>query len=288
MHTYFVVLRAGWKATNWRRIATILTGACGIPWFILEPAQCYFPSLPPVLAQWGLLLSIATLGLGVVAILVLIPQPAQVEFTLKNTTSRVRIEYGDLFAREDSDLVIPVNDYFDSQIGPAVSTKSVHGQFIQRVLDGDSGTFDAVVAQHLATAKGETVEKNVGKRLRYPIGTTVPFPLIPRMAYLVATARTDPQTCIARSSVPQLWEALESLWGCVRTHANGRSVSLPLVGHGFGRTGLEPQHLLRLIVVSLFVAIKEGGTITVEPIRIVLHKSMLGLVDLREIKGEWI
>jgi hypothetical protein len=77
----------------------------------------------------------------------------KVSFQFKTTNTKVTLRFGDLFTCKGH-IVIPANEFFDSQLGQPVSAKSVHGQFIQRVLGGDSAKFDADVGRSLAGVSG--------------------------------------------------------------------------------------------------------------------------------------
>ncbi len=79
-----------------------------------------------------------------------------------------------------------------------------------------------------------------------------------------------------------MWAALAGLWQCVRNHSNGHAVSLPLAGAGQSGVGVEPMHLLRLILLSILVATREREVS--KRINIVRHPDLFEKIDLRGIK----
>jgi hypothetical protein len=191
---------------------------------------------------------------------------------------------GDLFGATGDHLVIPVNDGFDGALGVAVDPKSVHGQLIQKLYNGSQREFEAACDAQLFKSQGVPSGRK-GRKLSYPIGTTAAVPLEGRNGFLFALSRTDATTLKAQSDVGAIWAALAGLWQCVRNHSNGHSVSLPLAGAGQSGVGVEPMHLLRLILLSILVATREREVN--KRINIVLHPDLFEKIDLRGIKNDW-
>jgi hypothetical protein len=71
----------------------------------------------------------------------------------------------------------------------------------------------------------------------------------------------------------------------VRDHSNGHAVSLPLIGAGQSGVGIEPRHLLGLILLSILVATREGEVS--KRINIALHSDQFEKIDLRGIENDW-
>jgi hypothetical protein len=82
-----------------------------------------------------------------------------------------------------------------------------------------------------------------------------------------------------------MWAALAGLWQAVRVSSNGHPISLPLVGAGQSGVALEPKHLLRLILLSILVATRDGEVC--KRINIVLRDDLFEKVDLQSVKNEW-
>src|SRR5262244_97010 len=83
-----------------------------------------------------------------------------------------------------------------------------------------------------------------------PIGTATALHPEGRKVFLFALSKTDAPTLKARANVPIMWAALPGFWACVPNYSNGHPVSLPLVGGGQSGVGVEPSHLLQLILVN--------------------------------------
>jgi hypothetical protein len=106
-----------------------------------------------------------------------------------------------------------------------------------------------------------------------------------RRAFLFALAHTDPATLKASADVPTMWTALAGLWKCVRVNSNGHAISLPLVAAGQSGIGIEPKHLLRLLLLSILVATRDGEVCN--RINIVLHADLFEKIDLQAVKSLW-
>jgi len=205
---------------------------------------------------------------------------------LQHCDTTIEVLFGDLFT-EAPQIVIPVNDCFDSQLQTIVSANSLHGIFITRILAGVSKTFDELVASALRNDQPTTIPRPDGGRpLRYSIGTTVCVPFRGNEYYLVALAKTDPTTSVANATLAEFWLALEGLWKQVRIHANNEDVAVPLLGSGLARVGLPQSQLLYFLITS-FVAETKRQKITGH-IKIVLHESTYAQINLSEFERNWI
>lgn len=82
----------------------------------------------------------------------------------------------------------------------------------------------------------------------------------PRSVFLMAMARTDLATSKAYCDPPTLWSALMGGLQAVHDHGNGMPLVMPLFGNGQSGVKLEPQHLLRLLILALVsFAINSGA-----------------------------
>jgi hypothetical protein len=202
---------------------------------------------------------------------------------LANTT--IEILFGDLFNQEGI-RVVPVNEYFDSEIGAPVSEKSLHGIFINKCLGGHSISFDKEVERQLAGIQSvEVSNKATGKNKRYPIGTTVVI-MADNTEYLVfALAKTRADTCKAYCAPAIMWDALNGLWKKGRNTSGGKAINIPLAGSGLSGVGLPVRYLLNLIILSIITETKKEPISS--KIRIVLHDDYFEEFDLRETKQYW-
>lgn len=282
MKTLAMRLKVG-VTRNLKSSLITMAATYGFLWGLLEPINALIWNSQLHGSRVYLLFASAAVAVGIVR---LYPR-THVWFRLKSTASIVEICFTDLFA-EACAKVLPVNDCFDSLVGPVVAPNSLHGMFINRVLGGVAGTFDALVAPSLATSTSTNVDRPIGgKTLRYPIGTTAHVTLPSGGEYyLLALTWTDPATNTANATVAQFWKAAEGLWNTVRNNAANTPVAVPLLGGGLAGVGLPPNQLLNFLITS-FTAETKRLHVTAR-LKIVLHESVFDDVDLGEVKRQWI
>ena len=268
----------GIKRHGWKSLVFVYC-AFAVIWTIIEPLWDFLPDTKfGFLRYFGMVL-LALIGGGwkVMA-------PKKVTIRLKNTNTSIEILFGDIFAK-DGHKVIPVNEYFDSEIGDLVSPTSLHGIFIQNVLGGQSQIFDELVDKGLSGIDYELTERKQGRQKKFPIGTTLVDNSRNPKYFLVALSRTDIETLKAKADVPELWQALSSLWNKVRIEAGGNLVNLPLIGSGLSGVGLPAQQLLQIIIISILNETKK--TEITKKIRIVLLEDVFEDVNLDSLKKDW-
>lgn len=255
----------------------------GAVWLVIEASSFFSAPIRQHTEgnQWLLLASIIGACVGV---LLRAREPVSVVLPLRTTNTVVGVRFGDLFETGCDHLAVPVNDGFDGELGRTVDVKSVHGQYIQRIFGGNQKAFEAACDGSLPKLLGQPSGRK-DRKLAYPIGTTAPLSLEGRKGFLFALSATDPETRKARADVATMWAALGGLWKCVRNHSNGHVVSLPLVGAGQSGVGIEPRHLLHLILLSILVATREGEVC--KRINVVLHPDLFEKIDLRTLKHDW-
>jgi len=218
----------------------------------------------------------------IIALIVVYPKK-KVRFALKNTNTKVEIEFGDLFKTEGH-KVIPANEYFDSKIGDPVSSKSLHGIFIEKILGGHINIFDDAVNTQLSGRQIGTEERIDGKNIKYEIGETITILHHESLYFIFALSNSD-RDCKASSTPSLMLKALEGLWNKVRIRGNGFEINLPLIGNGLSRIGLPASQLLQLTLISLLKSVKEQDLCST--IRIVLTEDIFNEIDLEIIKHNW-
>ncbi|MDA8118289.1 MAG: DUF6430 domain-containing protein [Actinomycetota bacterium] len=211
-------------------------------------------------------------------------RPAQIVITAPLSNVSIEVVFGDIFAQEGV-AAIPVNEFFDSEIGLPVSKKSLHGMFLQRCFAGHGEAFDRQVADKLGNIHPEVVSRREGKGERFPIGTSAALEVGRRRYLLFAFTRTDTGTCKASADVPQMFAALAGLWRTARTELGGDVLNVPLVGSGLSGVGLPTRDLLNMIILSFLDETRRQ--IVVHQLRVVLGWDRLPGVDLREVKRYW-
>ena len=211
-------------------------------------------------------------------------RPSRVVIALPMSSVSVEVVFGDIFAQSGV-AAIPVNEFFDSEIGLPVSPKSLHGIFLQNVFGGHGDAFDRQIAARLANVPADEVPRKQGKSTRYPIGTSAVIEASGKRYLAFAFAHTDITTCKAHADVPQMFNALSGLWVNARATLNGDALNLPLVGSGLSGVGLPARDLVNTIILSFIDETKRQ--IVAQKMRIILTWDRLSEVDLREIQDSW-
>ena len=254
----------------------------GALWLAIESINGFFPSLQPKgLAGYSALLSLSVIW----GILRAWPKK-QVEFRIPASDSSFEIQFGNLFDG-NAVVVIPVNEYFDAELGDHVSEHSLHGQFIRDVLGGQSQAFVDLTSEALANVVPEktAVERPSGRSDRYGIGTVASIDVNSRRYLLVALSHTDPSSLKAHASVHDFWVCMAGVWKGIREHSNGKSVNIPLIGSGLSGVGLPARHLIEILVTSFLCYTKEKKV--ADRVTLVLPHRLAREIDLKSIKGRW-
>lgn len=262
----------------------LLGGAAtyGTLWLIVESLSGFFPSLRPEgIERYGVLLALSVLG-GVWRAW----PTRQIEFEIPGSDSSFEIRFGDVFCG-DGVVVLPVNEYFDGELGDHVSKESLHGQFIWNVLGGHAATFVCLAGKALSAV--EPIESGVprssGQRDRYAIGTCARVDFQDRRYLLVALSHTDVASLKASATVQDLWACLAGVWRGVRQYASGKRVRVPLIGSGLSGIGLPPSTLVEIIVTSFLYHTKEQKV--ADKITLVLPSRFARRLDLKHIQRSW-
>ncbi len=262
----------------------LLGGAAtyGALWLIIESLSAFLPSLKPEGIEWyGAFLGLSVLGGAWRAW-----PTKQIEFEIPGSDSSFEIRFGDVFCG-DSVVVLPVNEYFDGELGDHVSKESLHGQFIWNVLGGHAETFFFLTRKALSAVEPREsgVPRSSGQRDRYAIGTFARVEFRDRHYLLVALSHTDVVSLKASATVQDLWASLEGIWTGVRQYASGKAVRVPLVGSGLSGIGLPPSNLIEIIITSFLYHTKEQKV--ADKVTLVLPSRLARKIDLKNIRRSW-
>lgn len=207
----------------------------------------------------------------------------KIDFKISKSNTSVHLHFGDLFS-SDGLIGIGVNEYFDSQIGKPVSTESLHGYFIEKILGGKIQLFDESIKSEL---KGQHIAKDnreEGKSKKYEIGKTAKIEFGSKKYLLFALSKTN-EKFEAYTNPSLLMKALNGLFDKARSECNGQNLNIPLVGSGLSRTGIPPKNLIELILIAILQSTKQSKI--TKNIVVVLHTDYYEEVDLNEIKRNW-
>jgi hypothetical protein len=241
-------------------------------WSLIEPLQAMLAA-PVQGTSRFLALALTALVAGVARV----TPVNRKTVSIPGTTTRITIAFQDLFAAEGV-IAVPVNEFFDSALGPHVSRRSIHGQAITHFFDGDSNRFDAAIDVALESIPWEAVDRTSGRTRRFSPGTAAFLHFGKTSILAFVLAETDLLTLKARADVPRLLGALDGLWEAARIHCNDASVAVPLIGGGLSGVCLSPQQLLSTIVISA-ASVSRKKRICAD-IRICLLSQYRGEIDI--------
>ncbi|SDP54286.1 hypothetical protein SAMN04487981_12615 [Streptomyces sp. cf386] len=208
------------------------------------------------LPRWQTFLGFVALATSI-AVLASLPQERiSRDFTHPDVT--VTVEVGDLFDYR-CHLVIGFSDTFDTDTRDEslVARRSVQGQFLHRIYDGDVTALDVLLADSLGDQTPVVTEtratKRIGKLHRYPVGTVAVVPSNGRSFFCTAYGRMN-NDLVVSCGTEQLWRSLDQLWSAIRRHGHLEAVAMPIVGSDLARiNNMDRASLLKMILLS-FVA----------------------------------
>ncbi|MFE0510805.1 macro domain-containing protein [Streptomyces sp. NPDC058964] len=208
---------------------------------------------------------------------------------LPGQRAEVVLVRGDLFEQTDSNLVVGFTDTFDTETDRdiVISRDSVQSQLVDRLFAGERRALDEKLRAGLRTVRSVGTEsvraKPRGRRVRYPVGTTVAVPVDGRRVFATAYSRLG-NDLVARSGRAELRLSLDSLWASVAVHGLFKPVAVPLIGSGLARvTDLDRGQLVDLIVGSFIDACRRHPALTPE-LRVVVRPEDLARTDLSPVE----
>lgn len=202
-----------------------------------------------------------------------------VEVDLENSRRAV-LEFADLF-NEDDQIVIPVNDSFDTIVDDVlIARKSVHGQFVIRYFENNTEYLDDLIKKALKGYKteGSYEKEKLGNRDYYPLGTTITIQAAGKTFYL--TALTHFNGCTVEPDLAGYYEAILRLFEYLNKMTAGKAVCMPLLGGGLARLGRTKEHILE----NLLSILKMNKTALPDKIHICLDKQLKEQINLWKFK----
>lgn len=207
-------------------------------------------------------------------------------FTVKfnNPNFEVEVKYEDLF-KEKSNIVVGFNNYFDTQMPEVISPNSIQGQFEQLYYKDNIEKLNSEILNALKRKKCQAIRNNTkktnGKRIEFPIGTTITISNNNHKFFLSAYSKMN-ERCMAESSIKYLTTSLNELWNEVRNSGQCNEFAMPVLGSGLARISLEKEDLLYLILLSFITFSKEQ--IISNKLTITLNKNDKRLYNLSDIE----
>lgn len=214
------------------------------------------------------------------------------EITLQYANSTIKVVFGDLFAL-DGFKAIPVSRYFyETEVVPTSLQNKIIQMFVQSA-EGSKG-FEIYTKSLSSALQNTQYQENYRTSTQrneryYPLGTTAHLELNGKDYILFALTETELKGHIPQDncSVSKMWIALENFWQEARVHSRGKHINLPLIGSGVTGIRLNSNRILEINLLSIANAIEEGGKITTEEIRIVLHPKYMETVNLDNFQSLW-
>ncbi|MFC4348850.1 macro domain-containing protein [Kordiimonas lipolytica] len=199
--------------------------------------------------------------------------------------TKISVLFGDFFDQKGW-KAIGVNDCFDDIVDDIiVSSKSLHGQVIQKFWGGNSGNWRNQVDTALSQTPFTTITRNPGRTRRYEIGTTATAIVNENKFLFVALGRTDETTHRTSATAEDLIKAVRGLLVKARNSCSNETIYIPLLGSGLARIGIKNAILVDLILTAVFEETKQGKVSN--SIKIVLPKDKKPEIDLGSIYQDW-
>ena len=195
----------------------------------------------------------------------------------------ITVKFSDLF-RENGVKVIPVNEYFDTQVDDQViAASTLHGKYIKQYYSGIESirTLDDEINLKLKGIKYMENENRVmGKTKKFPIGTAIE---VKNKYILTAFTKFDDRNK-AYLNADDYVLFLHRFWDEIDRLNNGRIVNVPLIGTGQSRiipTFSEQDYLEQLIY-----SIKTSSIASTRcKINIIIHESMKDEISIFKLKN---
>ena len=186
---------------------------------------------------------------------------------LKIGKVNVDVKVGDLF-KEDGLKVIPVNEYFDTQVDDVIiSQTSLHGMYVK---------------EYLARYKyEENLDRLEGKTKKYVIGTTINI-----NDYILTALTKFNDKNEAYLSMQEYLKFLNDFWNEINRIHNGRVINVPIIGTGISRINpvLSEQEFLEQIIWSL----KTSSLVTSKSkVNIIIYTGDKEKISFSELKNRF-
>lgn len=199
--------------------------------------------------------------------------------TIRIRNTKIRIKEGDLFA-ETGKKIIAFNEYFDTRVDDIIIAKdSLNGIFITEHIE-DVSALDQHISKVLSNRTPTFVdERSVGKKIKYDLGTIVPYDDF----YLLAYSRFDENNSayLQKDDLAKvylkMWDEIDIIKAC-------NSICMPILGSAglVRKLNYTPQQLLEWILWTFRISginMTRSASIT-----IVVDKSVIEEIDFLKLK----
>lgn len=200
---------------------------------------------------------------------------------LSSPDTKIIIKVGDLFNQQEN-LVIGMNDVFDTEKGNIIKPKSIQGQFLTKIYNDDRTRLDRELSSALrGISASRDSQKNQGKNMRYPIGTVATLEEGAKKYFCPAYSVMG-NDLKAQSDIKKLSTTLDMLWEEIRVRGQREKIAMAVLGSDLARIGNASHSNLIKLIVSSFILSSREKPITEELI-IVVHPNNLEKINMLEL-----
>ena len=266
---------------NTHTIFTIL----GVMWFLVEIMNFLCEDLIKTIpCNSRICIFILALILAIIISLVINRKKKYSKKRINSPETEIEIKLGDLFAQSSS-LVIGFSDCFDTEIGEVIKQRSIQGQFQEKIYGNNASKLDTEINAALVTKNliiEQRANKNSGKKIAYPIGTTISLGMPDKRYFLCAYTKMG-DDCKVYSNFDFLINSLHNIWQEIRVNGQGNEVSMPIIGSDLARTNIPRMALIKLIIISFLFQSKEE--FITKKLNIIVYPNDKELVDMKELQN---
>lgn len=235
----------------WRHFFTAALACGGAQSGLIQTWLIAYPQTATWVQGLGPLLTVVAVS-TVGGLIFAWPRPVEQSYSTPNIV--IKVVKGDLL-KQSNHLVIGTCDTFDTATPNIIARNSLQGQALDQLFNGDVAELDRLISESLAQHTPSSTIKKEGKQNKYGVGTIAVLRHNPRLIFLAAYCEMNERN-EAIGTVDGVWKSLASLWDSVSVHANGSSISVPVIGGGQARLSqlLPAQDSIRLIALSYMFA----------------------------------
>lgn len=178
----------------------------------------------------------------------------------KLSHSEIEIRIGKLLDLKDCDIAIPSSNCYDTNFPQIIHGNTLKAKLIKKEFGGNSTALDKAIESFLKKNQiiGEIdSEKKIGKKHRYPFGTTVVIESHSRNVYLTSMSNMTNEG-VSQASKESIWLGLCGLWNVVRVKGHLKPIALPIWGSGYSRARSSRIGLIQMAILSFVIATNES------------------------------
>ncbi|MFJ1323551.1 macro domain-containing protein [Capnocytophaga canis] len=152
----------------------------------------------------------------------------------------------------DCDIAIPSAECFDTDYSNVIGKNTSMASVIKMAFNENSLELDNLIDNFIQERNliGEPyTEKQLGKKIKYPFGTTLRIRYNNRNIFITSMAKINPEGGVS-VTFESMMLGLLGLWNSVRGSRSNLTIALPVWGGGNGMSGISKVNLIQLIILS--------------------------------------